>query len=160
MGAALVLVGGLGSLRPSGFAWSELVVGLVAAPLLMVSLGLVVGHYRSRPLRLTGPLGTGVNCTVIVALMSNHVTGPPAELFYGVSLFAAAWRGQSECEATVISNLILSRDDQIGCPMFSPIDHAERRHRTKSAVHRSDSQAAADLPTASMDQSATSNKPR
>ena len=32
---------------------------------------------------------------------------------------------QPGCEATVISNAILGRDDQIGCPLFPPIDEAE-----------------------------------
>ena len=40
----------------------------------------------------------------------------------------AAWRAQPGCEATVLSNLILSRDDQIGCPAFTPIDALEARH--------------------------------
>ncbi|MGH3826903.1 MAG: hypothetical protein ACRDQX_06990 [Pseudonocardiaceae bacterium] len=148
VGAGLLIVGFLGTIRPSGIAWYQVVAGLVALPVLMVGLGVVVGHYRSRPLRLTGPLGTGINCAVIVALSSNHVTGPAVELFYGATLLAAAWRGQPGCEATVISNLLLGRDDQVGCPLFSPIDHAERRHRSGSAVGENDPPAAADAPRA------------
>jgi hypothetical protein len=34
----------------------------------------------------------------------------------------------------VVSNLILHRDDQIGCPTFSPIDEAEARLRRKSTT--------------------------
>jgi hypothetical protein len=71
---------------------------------------------------------------VIVILVVNPVTGPGALLFYGVTLLIAAWRGQPGCEATVLSNLILRRDDQIGCPTFSPIDAAEARHRASRAV--------------------------
>ena len=41
----------------------------------------------------------------------------------------AAWCGQPGCEATVVSNLILGRDDQIGCPAFTPIDALEARRR-------------------------------
>jgi hypothetical protein len=54
-----------------------------------------------------------------------HPTG--AALFYGATLLVAAWWGQLGCEATVLSNSILGRDDQIGCPVFSPIDEAEAR---------------------------------
>lgn len=128
VGAGLAVVGLLGAVRPSGFAWYQLIGGLVALPALIVVLAVVVDHYRSRPLRLTGPLATCINCAVIIALSTNHVTGPPVELFYGATLLAAAWRGQPGCEATVVSNLLLGRDDQVGCPVFSPIDHAERRH--------------------------------
>lgn len=138
VGAGLVAVGFLGTIRPSGVTWYQVVAGLVALPLLMVGLGAVLGHYRSRPLRLTGPLGTCLNCAVIVALSSNNVTGPAVELFYGATLLAAAWRGQPGCEATVISNLLLGRHDQVGCPLFSPIDHAERRHRTGTAADQND----------------------
>lgn len=139
VGAGLVVVGFLGALRPSGVAWYQLIVGLVALPALMTGLGVAVGHYRSRPLRLTGPFATCVNCGVIIALSTNHVTGPPVELFYGATLLAAAWRGQPGCEATVISNQLLGRDDQLGCPLFSPVDHAERRHRSESkADHKAD----------------------
>ncbi|MGH3197637.1 MAG: hypothetical protein ACRDOH_20790 [Streptosporangiaceae bacterium] len=129
LGGGLVVDGSLGTLRPSGIAWYELVIGLIALPLLMVVLAVIAGRYRPNPLRLTGPLGTGINCLVIVGLASNHITGPAVALFYGATLLLAAWRALPGCEATVISNWVLHRDDQIGCPLFSPIDHAERQHR-------------------------------
>ncbi|MGH3495562.1 MAG: hypothetical protein ACRDQ1_20350, partial [Sciscionella sp.] len=129
LGGGLVVDGSLGTLRPSGIAWYELVIGLIALPLLMVVLAAAVGHYRPSPLRLTGPLGTGINCLVIVGLAANHITGPTVELFYGATLILAAWRALPGCEATVISNWVLHRDDQIGCPLFSPVDRAEQHHR-------------------------------
>lgn len=129
VGVGLVVIGVLGALRPSGIAWYELVIGLVALPLLLVVLAVIAGHYRPSPLRLTGPLGTGINCLVIVGLAANNITGPTVELFYGATLLLAAWRALPGCEATVISNWVLHRDDQIGCPLFSPIDHAEQHHR-------------------------------
>lgn len=33
------------------------------------------------------------------------------------------------CEVLAVSNWLLSRDDQVGCTVFSPIDHLERRGR-------------------------------
>ncbi|MGH9919340.1 MAG: hypothetical protein ACRD6W_10815 [Nitrososphaerales archaeon] len=146
VGLGLVVVGVLGTIHPWGIAWYELVLGLIALPLLMVLLTVIIEHYRSSPLRFTGPLGTGINCLVIVGLASNHVTGPTVESFYGATLLVAAWRGQPGCEATVISNWILNRDDQIGCPLFSPIDHAERHHR-QSTERRNTRRAARVVPT-------------
>src|SRR5262252_2180973 len=74
-------------------------------------------------------LGLIVLPAVIVALLTNRYTAGGAELFYGITLLVAAWCGQPGCEATVVSNLILGRDDQIGCPAFTPIDALEARRR-------------------------------
>jgi hypothetical protein len=41
-------------------------------------------------------------------------------------LVAAARRGGG-CEVTAISNALLQRDDQLGCPLFAPLDVAEAR---------------------------------
>jgi len=73
----------------------------------------------------------------LVALVSNPYTGGGATLFYGAALLAAAWRGQAGCEVTGLPNLVLGRDDQIGCPTFLPVDvvedHLRRRHATAAA---------------------------
>jgi hypothetical protein len=53
----------------------------------------------------------------------------------------AAWRAQPGCEATVLSNWILRRDDQIGCPCFTPIDEAEARLSARSRQLRADTQS-------------------
>jgi hypothetical protein len=76
-----------------------------------------------------------LNCAVIVALAVNSYTAGGTELFYGLALLAAAWRALPGREATVLSNWILGRDDQIGCPAFSPIDQVETRlsSRTKAS---------------------------
>jgi hypothetical protein len=83
--------------------------------------------------RFTGSAGTTANCVLIVALAVNPYTAGGAALFYGATLLVAAWRGQPGCEATVVSNAILARDDQIGCPLFSPIDEAEARLAARNA---------------------------
>jgi hypothetical protein len=85
--------------------------------------------------RYTGPLAIVLNCAVIVLLLVNPYTGGGAELFYGTSLLVGAWSRRPDCEATVLSNWILSRDDQVGCPVFTPIDAAEARLRG-SGSHR------------------------
>jgi hypothetical protein len=49
-------------------------------------------------------------------------------------MLIAAGRGQAGCEATVISNWRLGREDQIGCPAFTPIDEVEARFRRGAAI--------------------------
>jgi hypothetical protein len=118
--------------RPS---WSltgyDAVLGLIAFPAIMVMTGLAARRFAGRAVHFTGPLGVTVNTAVIVALLANRYTAGGAELFYGFTLLAAAWCGQPGCEATVLSNLILGRDDQIGCPAFTPIDALEARRRDR-----------------------------
>ena len=120
-----------------GVEWYEPVVGFVALPAIAVLLGLAARRFAGRPVRFNGPLGVATNLIVIVALASNPYTGGGAALFYGATLFVGAWRGQAGCEATVLPNVIFGRDDQIGCPTFSPVDavedHLRRRHATAAA---------------------------
>jgi hypothetical protein len=110
-----------------GVRWFELVGGLVALPGLTILLGLAARRYAAKPIRFTGPAGHALNCATIVALVANPYTGGAATLFYATTLLAAAWRGQSGCEITVLPNWILRRDDQVGCPVFAPIDALEAR---------------------------------
>jgi hypothetical protein len=78
-------------------------------------------------------LGDRLDCLVIVLLVVNPYTSGGALLFYGATILLAAWQAQPGCEATVVSNLLLRRDDQIGCPTFSPIDVAERARGRRMA---------------------------
>ena len=110
-----------------GLTWHEALLGLVAFPGVMVALGLAARRFAGRPVRFMGPLGLALNTAVIVALFLNDYTFDAAALFYGVTMFVAAWRAQPGCEATVLSNWMLRRDDQIGCPTFAPIDELEAR---------------------------------
>src|SRR5262249_24751679 len=110
-----------------GLRWYDAVLGLVVLPALILALALVARHRGTGPIRLPGTVGMALNCAVIVAMLANRYTVGGAELCYGIALIAAAWHAQPGCEATVISNWILRCDDQIGCPVFSPIDHAEAR---------------------------------
>lgn len=115
-----------------GLHWYDALLGLVVLPGALLIVSLVLSRRGSAPLRLTGSLGTLVNCAVIVGLVGNPYTARGAELFYGATLLIAAWRGQPDCESTVISNWILGRDDQVGCPIFSPIDRFEARRAPAS----------------------------
>jgi hypothetical protein len=131
---ALIFIAGGATFSAWGIDLEEVLIGLVALPAVVVALGLVAQRYGLGPIRLTGPLGTALNLAVIVALIANDVTGPEgAVIFYAVTMLIAAFRGQPGCEATVVSNLVLGRDDQIGCPMFAPIDEVEARMRRRQA---------------------------
>jgi hypothetical protein len=110
-----------------GLEWYDLAFGLGVLPAAMIAFGLGAGRYASGPVRFTGSAGTTANCLLLIALAVNPYTAGGAALFYGTTLLVAAWRAQPGCEGTVLSNWILGRDDQVGCPVFSPIDEAEAR---------------------------------
>jgi hypothetical protein len=141
VGTSLRVLVGLGLLYVAGGAdglpwdvdWYDPLVGFLALPAIALAIGLAARQYASGPVRFDGPLGIAGNCAAIVAFVANPYTSAGAALFYGATLIVAAWRGQPGCEATVLPNLILHRDDQIGCPTFSPIDEAEMRLRRRRA---------------------------
>lgn len=136
VGAALLyLAGGADGLSWS-VAWYDAAIGLVALPWLTLLLGLAARRHTARPLRFTGPLGHALNCAAILALVLNPYAGGGAALFYATAVLIAAWRWQPGCEVTVLSNWILRRDDQVGCPVFGPIDAAEARRRPRLAGRR------------------------
>jgi len=126
----LYLAGGAGGLSWE-LEWYDPVLGLVVLPVLTVLLAVAARHYTAEPLRFTGPAGHALNCMVMVALGTNPYTGSAAALFYGTTLLVTAWRDQPGCEVTVVSNWIFGRDDQVGCPLFSPIDALEARQRMR-----------------------------
>jgi hypothetical protein len=117
-----------------GLEWYDAAVGLAVLPAAMTAFGLAARRYASEPVRFTGSAGTTVNCVLIVALAVNPYTAGGAALFYGATLLVAAVRAQPGCEATVLSNAILARDDQLGCPVFSAIDQAEARLAARNAA--------------------------
>lgn len=136
-GLALVYFALLGGDFSWNLDWRDVALGLAVFPGVMLAVGLAAGRFAAGPLRYTGPVAIVLNCLVIVLQLLNPYTGGGAELFYGTSLLVAAWRRQPDCEATILSNWLLGRDDQIGCPVFTPIDLAEarlRRRRRHAAV--------------------------
>jgi hypothetical protein len=142
IGTAVRVLLGLGLLYLAGGAsiasWAiepqDAVIGLIALPALAVGLGLAARRYAHGPIHFTGPLGIAINLAVIVALVGNDFTGGGATIFYGVTLLVAAWLGQAGCEATLISNVVHGRDDQIGCPTLTPIDAAKAHLRRRVAA--------------------------
>lgn len=106
----------------------DALLGLVAFPL-GVSAVLSLRGRDAPPLRLTGPAA----CCLVCALgAAGFIVVPVAALlFFGTGMLVAAMRGDAGCELSAVSNWLRRRDDQIACPVFDPIDAAERR-----AVHR------------------------
>jgi hypothetical protein len=127
IGAAALLYLGLLDGASWGVAWNDAILGLTVFPAVMFAFGAWAKHFASAPVRFTGPSAMALNCAVITVLLVNPYTARAAALFYGATLLVAAWRGQPGCESTVLSNCVFDRDDQIGCPIFSPIDEAEAR---------------------------------
>lgn len=107
----------------SGVGNLDLVLGLVVLPL-AVSGGVLLRGRDASPIRFTGPGGHCVNCALIAAAFI--LVPGAALLFYGVSLLVAAARGYGGCELFALSNWFWRRDDQIACPVFHPVDVAER----------------------------------
>lgn len=134
VGLGLLYLAGGASIASWGIEPQDAVIGLIALPAVMIGLGLFARRYGRGQIRFTGPLGIALNLAVILALVGNDFTGGGATIFYGVTLLFAAWLGQAGCEATVISNLALGRDDQIGCPTLTPIDEAEAHLRRRAAT--------------------------
>ena len=105
-------------------------LGLVVLPgVRLVAQGLRL-HFSPAPLRATGPDAVAVNAAIIAALFV--LPFPPdvldaVALFYAASLLVAAGRSYAGCEVLAISNWLLRRDDQVGCPLFWPLDELEAR---------------------------------
>jgi hypothetical protein len=113
-------------LGPSAF---DIVLGLVVFPAVVVGVLGLRGR-TARPLRLHGPLGHAANIGLFIVVANVRIEA--ALLFYGASMLIAAWRGFSACELFAVSNAVLRRDDQLGCPLFLPVDAWESRGRKTS----------------------------
>ena len=110
-----------------GVSWGGALLGLVGLPAIVVAVVALRARRWPEPLSATGPFGHALNLAVIAALFSWHATAGAAFLFYGSSMLVAAVRRAGDCEVTAISNALLDRDDQVGCPLFFPVDALERR---------------------------------
>lgn len=100
------------------------IVGLAVLPAVSVAVMALLRCAGAPPVRWTGPTGHLANITIglLIAVPMPHV----ALIFYGAAMLLAAARGYAGCELLAVSNHLLRRDDEIGCPVFSPIDAVER----------------------------------
>jgi len=104
----------------------DALLGLVLFPLVSIGLLLLRGG-DAPPLRLAGAEWCCLNGAVGVVMF---VFVPVAALlFIGSTMLLAAARGYGGCELFAVSNWLRRRDDQIACPVFSPIDATESRAR-------------------------------
>jgi hypothetical protein len=135
VGTALRVAVAVGLAYLAGVSWTvewyDFVGGLAVLPGLTIALGVIARRHGAGAIRFTGPGGYALNCAAIVTLLSNPYTAGAAALFYATTLLIAAWRGQAGCEVTVVSNWILRRDDQVGCPVFAPVDALEAEYRRR-----------------------------
>ena len=136
IGTAASIVTGLCLFSLTGWAAArgelqiyEVLLGLVGLPIIVMLV--VVASQRvlgtTAYLSATGRIGTLTNLGMIVALFALPWTTEIAYIFYGVPMFLAAWRGYPGCELLAISNLVLRRGDELGCPWFYPVDALEER---------------------------------
>jgi hypothetical protein len=113
-------------------SWRDPLAGLILLPAISVGLLALRARRSPQPLSATGPLGHAANCAVILALTLNPATVGAAFIFYGASILLAATRRAGGCEVTAIANAVLGRDDQVGCPLFWPVDTIEAAVRKQA----------------------------
>lgn len=132
--AARILLGGymVGSVIAAGLDPLEWALGLVALPAVLLGWQWLRTRRTARRLVATGPVGHTLTIAVFLALdltpdyaSALAITSDAALIFFGVSMLLAAARGYAGCEVLAVSNWLLRRDDQVGCVVFAPIDHAE-----------------------------------
>ncbi len=107
------------------------ILGLIVFPGVFLTWQWMRARHNPSRLVATGPIASAVNVIVFLYFLlfaprSLSWLSDAVLLFYGVSMCLAAIRGYAGCEALAISNLLLKRDDQLGCLFFSPIDNVER----------------------------------
>lgn len=120
VGTALLFAGLLAS--PTGI---ELLAGFVLIPAVELIILAALRPPGSKPLRIYGLVGYGLNYGLGAVLFLTWTT--PMLLFAGASVLLAVARGYAGCEVFALSNIIRRRDDQIACAVFSPIDAIETR---------------------------------
>jgi hypothetical protein len=112
-------------------AWA---LGLVGFPAVLLAWQWLRARRNPAQFQANGPVGFALNAFVFFALYLTplyapalSVTSDATLIFYGTSMWLAAARGYGGCEVLAISNWVLHRDDQVGCFVFGPVDHLERR---------------------------------
>src|SRR5215467_7200778 len=107
--------------------WWQVLIGLVGAPALVTLIQLARLQFTSSRLDQTGVVPVVINFLVFIPLLILEPTRGATLVFLGSAMLFAAARGAGGCEIVAVSNWILRRDDQIGCPLFWPVDAYEAR---------------------------------
>jgi hypothetical protein len=106
--------------------WWDPLIGLVIVPGVLVAIAAARADRGRGELRATGPVAHLVNIAIFFVAVMAPLTSGASLLFYGASMLVAAATANGGCEVTAISNLLLRRNDQVGCAVFAPVDAAER----------------------------------
>jgi hypothetical protein len=105
--------------------WRDAAIGLLAFPVVITTALWLRARARPAPLRATGPIAHVLNIVIAAVLFALPTTAGPTFVFYGTSMLVATLRRAGGCEVTAISNLVLRRDDQVGCVLFGAVDLIE-----------------------------------
>jgi len=109
--------------------WRDAALGLLAFPGVITTAFWLRARVRPAAVRAIGPIAQVLNIVIATVLFALPATAGPTFVFYGTSMLVAALRRAGGCEVTAISNVLLRRDDQIGCMVFAPVDLAEAQLR-------------------------------
>ncbi len=106
--------------------WLDAALGLLALPAAVLSFLWLRARRKPQRLAATGFGGYTINFGIGAVLLAVPLTREAAFFFYGASMLLAAARGYAGCELFAIPNWLLRREDEIGCPVFGPVDAVER----------------------------------
>jgi hypothetical protein len=116
-----------------GFHPAAWLLGLVGFPVIVLTVTWLRARRRPSRICATGPVGHLVNAAVFAALYTTvwyapaiGFTSDATLIFYGAAMLLAAARGYAGCEVMAVSNLLLRRDDQVGCVLFASVDRGGR----------------------------------
>lgn len=109
-----------------GISFNDAIIGLGVFPA-VATLALSLRGRDAPPLRMVGPGGYVLN--IVIWAIAFSLASMPTLLFAGATQLLAATRGYAGCELFAVSNWLRQRDDQIACPVHSPIDSWEARAR-------------------------------
>jgi hypothetical protein len=127
VGVVFLYLGNVG-LPPIGLLpWWQVLIGLVGAPAIVTLIQLARLQFTRSRLDQTGVVAVVINFLVFIPLVIFEPTRGATLVFLGSAMLFAAARGAGGCEIVAVSNWLLRRDDQIGCPLFWPVDMYEAR---------------------------------
>ena len=127
VGVAFLYLGVVGLPPIHLLPWWQVLIGLLGAPAMLTLVQLARLAFTRDRLDQTGIVALVINFVVFVALLIFEPTRGATLVFLGSAMLFAAARGAGGCEIVAVSNWVLRRDDQIGCPLFWPVDAYEAR---------------------------------
>ena len=121
MGVAFLYLGVVGLPPIQLLPWWQVIIGLLGAPTMVTLVQLDRLAFTRDRLVQTSMVALVINFVVFVALAIFEPTRGATLVFLGSAMLFAAARGAH------FSNWLLRRNDQIGRPLFWPVDAYEAR---------------------------------